>query len=215
MQSELFCPGWFNHYFKHVKPTEDNPSLLILDGHSTHTKSLYSIEEARKANVHVIAIPPHTSHKIQPIRSLDRSFMKAFKTYYNQECLVWQRNNPGKTINLRCIGSIFGNAHSRAATPTTAINGFKVSGNVPLNPFVFLEEEFNPSLATEIQTENTSSTLETTSCADSKAEKANNKSNERATESNESSLSLNSVDDSNKSPYVVQLPKINCTQKII
>ena len=37
MQSHLFTE-WFRHFLRHSKPTVDDPVLLILDGHSTHTK---------------------------------------------------------------------------------------------------------------------------------------------------------------------------------
>lgn len=36
MQTEIFAQ-WFQHFLKHVKPTAEDPALLILDGHYTHT----------------------------------------------------------------------------------------------------------------------------------------------------------------------------------
>ncbi|XP_051156351.1 uncharacterized protein LOC127278595 isoform X1 [Leptopilina boulardi] len=53
MQTEIFCPVWFDHFLKYAKPSENNPVLLILDGHSTHVKNLNLIYSAQKNNVAV------------------------------------------------------------------------------------------------------------------------------------------------------------------
>ena len=72
MQSNIFTDTWFPHFIKHVRATEESPVLLILDGHVTHVKNHSLIEQARQNNVHILVIPPHTSHRLQP---LDVSFM--------------------------------------------------------------------------------------------------------------------------------------------
>nr|CAI5818326.1 unnamed protein product [Callosobruchus analis] len=38
---------WFNHFVAKAKPTADEPVLLILDGHHSHTKNIEVIEIAR------------------------------------------------------------------------------------------------------------------------------------------------------------------------
>jgi hypothetical protein len=30
---------WFHNFKRHVKPTEEDPTLLVLDGHSSHTRN--------------------------------------------------------------------------------------------------------------------------------------------------------------------------------
>ncbi|XP_072398252.1 uncharacterized protein [Diabrotica undecimpunctata] len=79
MQTEIMSNIWFPHFLKHIHPTENNPVLLILDGHSTHVKNLALIETARQHHVHILLTPPHTSHKLQP---LDVSFMYPLSNYY-------------------------------------------------------------------------------------------------------------------------------------
>lgn len=37
MQSDIFV-DWFVHFMEYTKPTKEDPVLLILDGHTTHTK---------------------------------------------------------------------------------------------------------------------------------------------------------------------------------
>ena len=48
------------------------PQLLILDSH-------HSLELAQKEDVHVMALPPHKTHAVQP---LDEVVFKSFKTAY-------------------------------------------------------------------------------------------------------------------------------------
>lgn len=146
MQSHIFSDVWFNHFLKYSKPTEADPVLLIFDGHATHTKNLTLVEKARANHVHIIVIPPHTSHRLQP---LDVAFMFPLNTYYEQETKKWLINNPGKAITIYQVGELFGNAFQRAATAQNAINGFKATGIYPYNPNVFPEELFKPAETTD------------------------------------------------------------------
>ena len=77
MQTEIFVQ-WFRHFLKHTHLTAGDPVLLILDGHSTHTKSIALIELARTNHVSIICLPAHTTHRLQP---LDVSLMKPLNTY--------------------------------------------------------------------------------------------------------------------------------------
>jgi len=149
MQSEIFAPTWFNHFLRHAKPTAEDPVLLILDGHATHTKNIALIEMARENHVHILVIPPHTSHRLQP---LDVSFMGLLNTYYEQEVRVWLRNHPGKVITIYQVASLFGAAYQKAATSSTAINGFAKTGICPFNPNIFPDYLFAPAETTDRQT---------------------------------------------------------------
>lgn len=75
VQTNLFTK-WFKHFLATVKPSESSPVLLILDGHTSHTRNIEIIELARNNHVHILSIPPHSSHKIQP---LDKTFMGPLK----------------------------------------------------------------------------------------------------------------------------------------
>ncbi|KAJ8915953.1 hypothetical protein NQ315_016629 [Exocentrus adspersus] len=127
-QSSIFAPTWFNHFLKYAKPSADDHVLLILNGHATHTKNLTLVEMARENNVHILVLPPHTSHRLQP---LDVSFMFPLNSYYEQEVKNWLRIHPGQVITVHDIGSLFGAAFQRAATPQNAVSGFKNTGICP------------------------------------------------------------------------------------
>ena len=73
---------WLRHFAIHVKPSHDRPVLLIMDGHSSHTRSLAAIYFARKNGIVMLSLPPHSTHKLQP---LDVAFFKPLQSYYIQE----------------------------------------------------------------------------------------------------------------------------------
>ena len=96
MQLSIF-EEWFDHFIKVSGASKQNKVLLILDGHSTHTMNIAVINKARENGVFLVSIPPHTSHKIQP---LDVSFMKPLSVYYTQEVESWMRHHPGRCVTV-------------------------------------------------------------------------------------------------------------------
>ncbi|KAG5875134.1 hypothetical protein JTB14_015460 [Gonioctena quinquepunctata] len=48
---------WFDHFVHHIEPTVQDPALLILDGHGSHTKNLKVIEKEHM--LLFCAYPPH------------------------------------------------------------------------------------------------------------------------------------------------------------
>ncbi|KAJ4430876.1 hypothetical protein ANN_19467 [Periplaneta americana] len=137
---------WLKHFIKHTKPAPQNPVLLILDGHSSH-KELTVINCARESNVHMISTPPHTTHKLQP---LDRTFMKPFKAEYAEATAMWMRQNAGLRITENEISGLVSTAYAKSCRLDIARNGFSCTGIHSLNPGVFTENDFLPSLLTDI-----------------------------------------------------------------
>lgn len=89
IQTNLFTQ-WFEHFIKQTNPTKESPVLLILDGHYSHTQNIDLIDLAKENHVTIVSLPPHCSHKLQP---LDKTFMGPLKTYYSEEIRVWLRQN--------------------------------------------------------------------------------------------------------------------------
>jgi hypothetical protein len=145
MQTEIFVE-WFKHFLSHCRPDTDRPILLILDGHKTHTLNLDVINLAREKCVTLLCLPPHCSHRLQP---LDVGFMKPLMTYYSQEAQTWLRNHPGRIITMYQVGEIFGAAYLRAATVKTAVKAFETTGISPCNRHIFDDSDFAPSSTTE------------------------------------------------------------------
>uniref|UniRef100_A0A1B6L3T1 HTH CENPB-type domain-containing protein n=1 Tax=Graphocephala atropunctata TaxID=36148 RepID=A0A1B6L3T1_9HEMI len=147
MTKELFL-SWLSKFIKFSGAKKESPVLLVVDGHSTHTKNLELIDMARENGVVLLCLPPHTSHKLQP---LDVTFYNPLSLYYGEEIKKWLRCNPGKVVTLFQISTLFGAAFLRAASMTTAIKGFVETGIWPTDPNVFTDADFLPAATTDIQ----------------------------------------------------------------
>ncbi|WAR19331.1 hypothetical protein MAR_001169 [Mya arenaria] len=110
---------WFDEVFlKFCEPKR--PQLLILDGHSSH-ETLGILMRAIE-NVHILSLPPHTTHMLQP---LDKSVFGPVNRKYNQVCSEFLQENP---------------LHQ---------SGFKACGIYPLDADVIPDKAFGPSEPTD------------------------------------------------------------------
>ncbi|XP_065667788.1 uncharacterized protein LOC136088062 [Hydra vulgaris] len=82
---EIFLK-WFDHFVEYGHPSKDHPLLLIMDNHKTHI-SFELMDKAKESNV----VPPHRSHKLQP---LDRSVFGPLKKFYNSAWDSWLKAHP-------------------------------------------------------------------------------------------------------------------------
>ncbi|XP_050298563.1 uncharacterized protein LOC126737631 [Anthonomus grandis grandis] len=80
ISSDLFVT-WLKHFIETVKPSPEAPVLLLLDGHSTHSKNLKALQIARDNGIRLLQLPSHTTHRLQP---LDVGFFRAFQNVYGQ-----------------------------------------------------------------------------------------------------------------------------------
>jgi len=133
IQSEIFSQ-WFLHFIKHTKPTKK-----ILDRHYSHIRNLEVITLAQENHVDIICLPPHSSHKMQP---LDKAFMGPLKTFYSQEIEKWLCSHPGRVVTVYQIGELFGNAYKLAATGEIAANGFRATGLFPCDKNIYRPCDF-------------------------------------------------------------------------
>lgn len=145
MNSEIFCK-WLQHFIDTVHPSVDNKVLLLLDGHASHTKNLEAINMARASGVIMLSIPPHCSHRLQP---LDVSFYGPLSTAYNQVMDSWMRTNPGRAVTQYQVSRLLGEAYGKVATVGHAASGFLNTGLWPPNRNIFPDYMFAPASVTD------------------------------------------------------------------
>lgn len=96
---------WFAHFIATVQPkSRPEPTVLLFDGHASHTNNLDVIEMARANNVQLIVFPSHCTHRLQP---LDVSVFKSINLYYDKAVATWLRDHPGRIVTEDDIGELF------------------------------------------------------------------------------------------------------------
>ncbi|GBP76354.1 hypothetical protein EVAR_52996_1 [Eumeta japonica] len=168
IQLNLFI-NWFNHFLDKTNPTAESPILLILDGHYSHTRNLEILEVARERHVVIVSLPPHTTHRLQP---LNRTFMGAFKTYYSHEIRTFLLHS-NRILKPHDMAELFEKAYLRSITGEMAVNGFKVKGIYPFNRHIFTDSDYfaESQLSSSMEQEQTSTVIvnnaDTPSCSTS------------------------------------------------
>lgn len=73
---ELFV-DWLKHFINITKPTKNYALLMIADNRGSHI-TLESWKLCKENHIHVVSIPPHSSHRLQP---LDLAFLDHSKRH--------------------------------------------------------------------------------------------------------------------------------------
>jgi len=127
MTSEIFANEYLDHLISNIKCTVTDPILLILDNHPSHV-SIPAISKAKENGITTLTIPPHTSHKLQPLAV---SVYGPFKAYYNQATDDWMRNNSGQTVRISNLGEFIKHAVVNAMTPRNIFFWLPEDRNLP------------------------------------------------------------------------------------
>lgn len=135
--SELFVT-WLEHFVSVTKSSVQDPTLLILDNHPSHT-SLMAYDYAKEHGVVMVSLPPHASHKLQP---LDVSFFSPLKKGYSEQCYSFMRQHPYEKIEAGDIPKLFKSSYEKYASIGNASSGFSKTGIYPFNPDIFTDVDF-------------------------------------------------------------------------
>jgi len=153
VNKDLFL-DWFKHFCKNKKD-KDGKTLLVLDGHGSHTLNLDVVHLAAEHGVEIVSMPPHTSHYLQP---LDKVHFKPLKEHYKEAVRIHLRNNPGLGIKRSDFPTLFRTAYFKVATISNSINAFRATGLYPLNIDEIPDYAYAPAETTNcFQTPNTDS----------------------------------------------------------
>ena len=140
MTNELFFE-WFKLFVMMVPLVR--PVLLVLDGHGSHI-TIEVIEYARSNEIHLLCLPSHTSHILQP---LDVGVFKSFKAFFSKVCRQYMAKNPGRVITEDILATVVAEAFAQSHTPLNILGGFKKSGIYPFNPGEVSDRQVAPSKA--------------------------------------------------------------------
>lgn len=121
------------------------PQLLILDGHSSH-ETFALLELAESQNIHIISLPPHTTHALQP---LDKAVFGPFNRAYNKACSEYLSASPVNAVNKWTFPHLFKLAWDEGVTVQNVKSGFSACGIYPLNPGAVTQSLFLPSEPTD------------------------------------------------------------------
>jgi len=129
INEELF-DSWFDHFLKSAVPGSSNePTLLILDGHSSHVKNISVIKKARENNVVILSLPSHCTHRLQP---LDVSFFKGLNARHNSVVQTWHRSHPGRSVTEAEFGELFHKAYGDAASVKKSCKWIQKDWHTPM-----------------------------------------------------------------------------------
>jgi hypothetical protein len=92
--------------------------LLVLDGHSTHSKNLEAIKMAQKNGVLLLQLPDHTTHCLQP---LDVAIFQPFQTFYDAAVSKWLWGNPCENVTQFVVTALLAEANGKDATLSNTI----------------------------------------------------------------------------------------------
>ena len=119
------------------------PVLLVSDGHGSHI-TIDAIEYARSNEIHLLRLPSHTSHILQP---LDLGVFKSFKTFFSKVCRQYMAKNPGRVVTEDILAALVGDTFAQSHTPPNILGGFKKAGIYPFNPGEVSDRQLAPSKA--------------------------------------------------------------------
>jgi len=100
------------------------------------------IEQARANNIHLLCLPAHTTHILQP---LDVGVFKSFKTNFSKACSRYIAKT-GRVVTTDKIASLVAEAWPVSYTALNVMAGFKKCGIVPLNPSQVTDRQLMPSV---------------------------------------------------------------------
>ena len=122
------------------------PHALVMDNHYAHIFNLEFLQKMKTNNIHVFALPSHTTHWLQP---LDRVPFGALKRNWNEEVRLYTRNLAGVKLEKKCFFKVFTPVWQRSMTVDLAQAGFRATGLFPINRQVIPEDAFAPSTVTD------------------------------------------------------------------
>jgi len=124
-----------------VSSRNDDPVLLLLDGHKSHIAAVDVKEWAQERNIILHILPVHTSHILQP---LDVGCYGLLQRIYDNECHKTMRHNHS-IITRYNVCELGCKAYQKALSPENLQSAFRKTGIYPLTIIVINRDLLKPS----------------------------------------------------------------------
>ncbi|KAH7903405.1 DDE superfamily endonuclease-domain-containing protein [Hygrophoropsis aurantiaca] len=144
--SDFIGVEWFEKIFvpqAKARNVSGQPILLIYDGHRSH-ETIQLRQAAEKHGIHLFCLPPHTTHRLQP---LDVGVFGPLQRAWQKQCEEFLEER-GEGIQKREVIREYMKARGCSFKETTILQAWKKSGIRPINPNIFTEEDYAPSYET-------------------------------------------------------------------
>ena len=130
---ELSIDWLIQHFEPRTRPAGgiQKHRILLLDGHSSHLENFEFIDFAIKHNIHIICLPSHATHILQP---LDVGIFSPLRQYYGQEIEDFMRaNGPYSSVGKGDFYPMLGRARQKTFTAQNIKSAWRATGLVPFN----------------------------------------------------------------------------------
>ena len=133
------------HFVDNMTVSKDQPGVLIMVNHNSHI-TLEGVELAKNHGLDLLTLPPHCSHKLQP---LDVGVFGAFKKFYSSFCCEWHLSHLGETLSSYYVAGLSNKAFIKSCTLENITSSFRRTEIFLFNLEIFTEDEFLPSRVTD------------------------------------------------------------------
>jgi hypothetical protein len=116
----MFVFDYPKHFIACEMSGKEDTVRLTLDKHESHL-SISVIIVAKENDISLLALPPHTSHRVRP---LDCTNFGPYGTYDNASLNDWILSNPGKMQQSTVLQSLLENVSARHLSNITLKRGF-------------------------------------------------------------------------------------------
>ncbi|KAI3532057.1 transposase [Colletotrichum abscissum] len=142
--TDLTAIEWLEKVFipQTMPETEGEARLLIVDGHGSHTTTDF-MWNCYINNIHLLFLPPHSSHVLQP---LDQSVFSPVKSAYRKELGYLSQWNDSTIIGKRNFLDCYQKARLAGLSVSNIRSGWKWTG---LHPVALVKPLMNPMVLPE------------------------------------------------------------------
>ena len=146
--SNFLCHEWYKIVFiPHATANNKSgkPILLIYDGHGSHlTGDMMNLAVVN--NIHLFALPPHTTHRLQP---LDVGIFNLVQRAWQKQCVDYA-GRTGEGMQRHHVIREYMTARASAVNQSNILNAWRKTGIHPLNPDIFTTVDYAPSNPTSV-----------------------------------------------------------------